>query len=131
MTVSRVSIARTVADIGLSGDRRGEDDTGLLLQADEGVAARGIFGSDIVAGDRNQAAALGKPGQRGTDMAYRSLGKPAVDIRRCREGRVDQHHARPDRRIEAIVDLLGVMAADIEAAEQAGEQPGAGVGDFV
>ena len=30
MTVSRVSIGRTVADIGLAGDRRGEDDTAFL-----------------------------------------------------------------------------------------------------
>jgi len=33
--------------------------------------------------------------------------------------------------MEPVVDLLGVVAADLKAAEKTGEQPGARVGDFV
>ena len=50
---------------------------------------------------------------------------------RGREGRVHQHDARPDRRIETVVDLLGVVPADRDVAEQAAEQPGARLGDLV
>ena len=52
-------------------------------------------------------------------------------MRRGRKGRVHQHHARPDRRVQPIVDLLGIVAADLEPAEQAREQSGTGIGDLV
>ena len=52
-------------------------------------------------------------------------------MRRGREGRVHQNHARPDRGIEPVVDLLGVVAGDGNVAEQTAEQSGARVGDLV
>ena len=120
-----------MADIGLAGDRRREDDAAFFLQADEAVAPGRLIGTDIVAGDRDQAAAFGKTRERRADMADRGFGKTALDMRRGREGRVHQHHARPDRGIETVVDLLGVVPGDSDVAEQAGEQSGARVGDLV
>ena len=122
---------RTVAGIGLAGDRRGEDDAAFLLQAHEAVAPGRLIGTDIVAGDRDEASAFGETRKRRCDMAHRGFGEAALDMRRGREGRVHQHHARPHRRIEPVVDLLGVVAGDVDVAEQAGEQAGAGVGDLV
>ena len=64
MTVSRVSMRRTVADIGLAGDRRGEDDAAFFLQAHEAVAPGRLIGTDIVAGDRDETAAFGETRER-------------------------------------------------------------------
>ena len=47
------------------------------------------------------------------EWADRGFGKAAFNMRRGREGRVHQHHARPDCRIEPFVDLLGVMAGEL------------------
>ena len=120
-----------MADIGLAGDRRGEDDAAFLLQLDEAVAPGRLIGTDIMAGDGDEPSAVGEPRKRRADMADRGFGKAALDMRRGRKGRVHQHHARPDRRIEPVVDLLGIVAGDFDAAEQAAEQSGAGVGDLV
>lgn len=57
--------------------------------------------------------------------------KSAIDMRRGRKRRIHQHHARPEFGIEAIVDLLGVVARDRNVAEQTAEKTGAGVGDLV
>ena len=120
-----------VAGIGLAGERRGEDDAALLLQADEALAPGRLIGTDIMAGDGDEPSALGETRQRRADMADRGFGKAPLDMGRGREGRVHQHHARPDRRIEMVVDLLGVVPADRDVAEQAAEQPGARLGDLV
>jgi len=120
-----------VAGIGLAGDRGGEDDPRFLLQAYEGLAPGGLIGAGVAAGDGDEAAAIGEARQGRYDVAHGGFGKAPIDTRRGREGRVHQHYARPDRRIEPVVDLLGVVAADLEAAEQAAEQPGARVGYLV
>jgi hypothetical protein len=64
-------------------------------------------------------------------MAQCGFSKAAVYTRRCRERRVHQHDARPDLRIEPVVDLLGIVARHCYVAEQSAEKGGAGVGDFV
>ena len=47
-------------------------------------------------------------------------------------GKLYQNHGRPDRRIETIVDLLGVVPCDRRAvAEQPAQETGARVGDLV
>jgi hypothetical protein len=120
-----------VAGIGLTGDCGGEDDARFLLQANEGLAPGGLIGAGVAAGDRDEPAAFGEAGQGRRNVAHGSFGKAPVDMRRGREGRVHQHHARPDRRIEPVVDLLRVVAADLDPTEQAAEQRGARVGDLV
>ena len=120
-----------MAGIGLAGDRGREDDARFLLQAHEGLAPGGLIGAGIAAGDRDEPSAVGEARQGRCDVAHGGFGKAPIDMRGGREGRVHQHHARPDRRIEPVVDLLGVVAADLDAAEQAAEQPGTGVGDLV
>ena len=122
---------RTVADIGLAADRRGEDDAAFLLQFDEAVAAGGVVRSEIVAGDGDETPAVGQTCKGGADMADGGLGKAHADRRRGRKGRVHQHHARPDRWIEPIVDLLSVVSVNHDIAEQPAEQLGAGLGDLV
>ena len=64
-------------------------------------------------------------------MSHRGLGEPPLDMRRGREGRVHENDARPDRGIETVVDLLGVVAGDRSVAEQTAEEPGACIGDLV
>ena len=123
--------ARTVADIGAAGDRRGEDDAAFLLQAHKGLAPGRLIRTDIMAGDRDETAALGEPRQRRADVAHRGFGEAAFDMRRGREGRVHQNDTRPDPSIEMVVDLLGVVAGDSDVAEQPAEETGAGLGDLV
>ncbi len=108
---------RAVSRVGLAGNRRGKENTALLLQIDEAVAAGGIIRSDVVAGDRDEAAAVGKAREGGADMADRGVGEAHCDIRRGREGRVHQNDGRLDRGIEPVVDLLGVVAGDRGGAE--------------
>ena len=122
---------RAVAGISPAGDRRREDNAGLLLQAHEALAPSRPVGTDIVAGDRDEPSAFGETRQRRAEMAHRRLGEAALDVRRGRKGRVHQHDARPDRRIEPVVDLLGVVPADRGLAKQPGEEAGARVGDLV
>ena len=100
-----------VARIGLAGECRREDDAALLLQTHEAFAPGRLIGTDIAAGDRDEPAAFGETRERGGDMADRRFGEAALDMRRRREGRVHQNHARPDRGIEPVVDLLGVVRA--------------------
>ena len=101
-----------VAGIGLAGERRREDDAALLLQTHEAVAPGRLIGTDIAAGDGDEAAAFGETRKRGADMADGGFGEAALDMRRGREGRVHQNDARPDRGIETVVDLLGVVPGD-------------------
>ena len=120
-----------MAGIGLAGERRGEHDAALLLQPDEALAPGRLIRTDIAAGDGDEPSAVGEARERGADMPDRRFGKVPLDMGRGREGRVHQHHARPDRRIEPVVDLLGVVPADRDVAEEASEQPGARLGDLV
>ena len=76
-----------------------------------------------MAGDSNEASALCETRQRRADVADRGLGETAFDLGRGREGRVHQHHGRPERRIEPIVDLLGVVPGDSDLREQVTENP--------
>jgi hypothetical protein len=84
-----------------------------------------------MAGDGDQPSAVGQTRERRAEMTDGGFGKAAVDVRRSREGWVHQHHARPDRRIEPVVDLLGVVPGDCGISKEAGKEPGARVGDFV
>jgi hypothetical protein len=120
-----------VAGIGLAGERRGEDDAAVLLQADEALAPGRLIGTDIMAGDGDERSAVGETRQPRAEMPDRGFGKATLDIRRGREGRVHQHHARADRRIEMVVDLLGVVPADRGVAKEAAEQPCARLGDLL
>ena len=120
-----------MADIGLAGDRGGEDDAAFLLQTYEAVAPRELIGTDIAAGDGDEPSAVGETGERRCDVAHRGFRKAAFDMRRGREGRVHQHHARLDHRIEPIVDLLGVVAGDGSVTKETAEQSAAGFGDLV
>ncbi len=106
-----------VAGIDATVDCCGEHDTPAFLQSDEAVAPGGIVGREIGAGDRNQAAALGEPRQRGRDVAQRSVGDASLDMRRHGKWRVHQHDARPDSRIEMIVNVRGIETRDGKAGE--------------
>ena len=99
------------------------DDAALLLQAHEGLAPGRLIGADIVAGDRDEPSALGEPRQRRADVPDRRFGEAPLDMRRGREGRVHQHHARPDRRIETVVDLLGVVPGDRDSRNRRPRRP--------
>ncbi len=64
-------------------------------------------------------------------MAQRRVRHPAFHMGCRRERRVHQHHARPHRSIEMVVDVGGVVARDGNVLEQLAEQAGAGGGEFV
>jgi hypothetical protein len=65
-------------------------------------------------------------------MAERGLGKALLDIGRSREGRVHQHDCGADFRRETVVDLLRVVPGHGRCvAEEATEEPGAGLRDLV
>ena len=106
-----------VAGIDATVDGCGEHDTPALLQLHEAVAPGGIVGGEIGAGDRNQAAALGEPRQRGRDVPQRRVGDAPLDMRRHGKWRVHQHDARPDSRIEMIVNVGGIETRDGKAGE--------------
>ena len=120
-----------VPGIGTAGDRRREHDAALRLKAHEALAPGRLIGTDIMAGDGDEPSALGEPREGRGEMAHRGFGEAALDMRRGREGRIHEHDARPHRRVEAVVDLLGVVPGDRNVAEQAAEQSGARVGDLV
>ncbi len=120
-----------VARIGLAGERGREHDARFLLQAHKAVAPGRLIGTHIAAGDGDETSAVGKTRERGADMAHRGLGEAAFDMRRGRERRVHQHRGRPGLGIEMVVDLLGVVPGDIDAAEQTAEETGTRVGDLV
>ena len=103
---------RAVAGIDAPLDRRREDDAPAFLQADEGVAPGRMIGREAGASDRDQPSAVGKAGERRRDMAQGGVRDGAVDMCRDRERRVHQHHARPQRAIEMVVDVSGVMPGD-------------------
>ena len=69
-----------MADIGLAGDRRGEDDAAFLLQTYEAVAPGQLIGADNMAGDRDEPSAVGKPRRRRADVAHCGLGKAPLDL---------------------------------------------------
>ena len=50
---------------------------------------------------------------------------------RDRERRVHQDHARPQRPIEMVVDVSGVMPGDRDTGKELVQQPGASLGQFV
>ena len=64
-------------------------------------------------------------------MAEGGVCHPPLDMRRDREGRVHQHHRGCDGRIQIVVDLRRVVAADGGAWEQMAEQVCAGLSELV
>ena len=121
-----------VAGIALAGERRCEHDAALFLETNEALAPGRLIGTDIAPGDGNETAAVFETRKRGGNVPDRGFGEAAFDIGRRREGRVHQNDIRPDRRIEMIVDLLGVVSCDRRTvAEQPAEETGACVGDLV
>jgi len=121
-----------VARIGLAGERCREDNAAFLLHPHEAVAPGRLVGTDIAAGDGDKASAVGKTRKRRSDMPDRGFGEAALDMRRCREGRIHQNDARPDGGIEPVMNLLGVVPCDRQhIAKEAAEQPGARVGNLV
>ena len=61
-----------------------------------------------------------EPGQRSKQMARAGIAVFAA-LGAAREGRVHQHHAGADRRVEEVVDQLAVMAAELGARKGLGE----------
>ena len=100
-----------VAGIDPAVDAGGEHHAAALLQPDEPIPPGRIVGGQSFAGDGDQTAALGETRQRRADMAQRRIRHPALHMRRGRERRVHQHHARTHRRIEMVVDVGGVVSA--------------------
>ena len=64
-------------------------------------------------------------------MTQRSVRDPAVNMGGDREGRVHQHDARPHGIVQQVVDVRSVVTRDGDTREQAVEQAGARVGEFV
>ena len=100
-------------------DGGGEDDASTLLQSDEGVAPGGMVGRETGAGDRHQAAAFGETRERRRRYGAKRRRRPAVDMRRDREGRVHQHDARTHRGVEMIVDMGRVVLRDGNVRQRA------------
>ena len=98
-------------------DGCGERDATALLQFHESVAPGGIVGGEIGARNRNQAAAVGEPRQRGRDVSQRRVGDASLDMPRHGKWRVHQHDARPDSRVEMIVNVSGIETRDGKAGE--------------
>lgn len=63
-------------------------------------------------GDRDEAAAFGKTGERGCKVPKSGGRERPLDVRLSREGRIHQDDAGAQRRVEMIMDLLGSMAAE-------------------
>lgn len=123
--------AGAVPGVDRAVDGGGEHHPPAFLQADEGVAPSGRVRCESRAGDRHHPPAIGQPGERRRDVAERGVGLPSGDMDGCREGRVHQHDRGSDVGGQMIVDLGGVEAGDGDLRKQAGEQPGAGLGQFV
>jgi len=120
-----------MAGIDASLDRGGEDHAPTFLQADESIAPGRMIGREARARDRDQASAVGKPGERRRNMAECGVRYSAVDMRRDRERRIHQHHARPQRAIEMVVDVRGVVLRDGETGKELSQQPGTDVRQLV
>ena len=104
---------------------------GTLLElavADAPCWARRIV---IGAGDGDKTASLDKAGERRTHMPKDRILHPPFDMRRGREWRVHQDHARPDGGIEAVVNGLGIERSNVRGGKQPGEQRCARRREFV
>jgi hypothetical protein len=117
--------------IGLAGEPGGEDDPGALLPAQEAVVPGRVVRRKTVAGDRDQAAAIGETGERRADVLERGGAVSARHRRRGRERRVHEHNARPQLGRQVVMDLLGVVPGDGHVREKPRQKPGAGRGDLV
>ena len=122
---------RAMACIGAPLDRGGENHAPTFLEAEKSVAPGRMIGSEARACDRDQPPAVGKAGERRRDMAQSGVRDGAVDMRCDRERRVHQHHARPQRAIEIVVDVSGVMLRDRDTGEELVQQPGTGLRQLV
>lgn len=91
----------------------------------------GCIRREARAGDRNQPTAIRETRQCGSDMAKGGAGAPARDVRRDREGRIHQRHARREAGPEVIVDLRGVELRDGDGRKEGGEQFCARLGQLV
>lgn len=116
---------RAVLGIDRSVDGGGEDHAATLLQAGERRSPGRIVGREAGGGDCDQAAAGREARERRGDMAERSIGDAALDMRHDRERRIHQHDARHGGGIEMIVDLGRVEAGDGIGRKEGGKQVGA------
>ena len=118
------------ARVDTTVDDGGEHHVGRQIERCESILPGGIARNAMGGRDGYQSPARRQHREGRANMAQVGVLAGAVHAGACREGRVHQDHGGTERR-QPVAQGFGVVASDGRAGEQAGQEPGAGGGDFV